>query len=136
MIKTGSYVLLIHLKVSSFITIGRLGEIFFKEGYYIYIGSALSGIDQRVQRHLRSEKKVHWHIDYLLQHATIKEVYYRESTSKEECLIAQYFSNIFEGIIGFGCSDCHCKSHLYYINGKDLKHALSDLALKEYNKNT
>jgi len=124
------------MPVSSHIVVGRLGEIFFREGFYCYIGSALSGIDQRVQRHLRTQKKFHWHIDYLLQYATIQEVYYRVSDVKEECLIAKYFSNLFDGIAGFGCSDCHCKSHLFYTDGKDLKNLLFGLGLKKYNKNT
>jgi len=136
MTKTGSYILFIHLPVSSHIVIGRLGEIFFREGFYGYIGSALSGIDQRVQRHLRTQKKFHWHIDYLLQYATIQEVYYRVSDVKEECLTAQYFSKIFDSISGFGCSDCKCNSHLFYVDCKAFKKIVLKLGFNEYNKNT
>ena len=57
----GSYILLIKQDENSNICIGSLGNIEFTSGYYAYIGSALNGISQRVNRHLRSNKKLHWH---------------------------------------------------------------------------
>ena len=66
----GTYCLLIHLKQDSKITIGKLGEKNFQKGYYIYVGSALNSLKTRIQRHLRKEKKIHWHIDYLLNKHT------------------------------------------------------------------
>ena len=33
----------------------------------------MGGLDARVARHLRAEKKLHWHIDYLLERASVTE---------------------------------------------------------------
>ena len=70
----GYYLLLIRMKAQERISIGALGELNFRGGYYIYVGSALSGLRQRVGRHMRPEKNVHWHIDYLLRRAAIVDV--------------------------------------------------------------
>ncbi len=51
--------------------IGRLGVFLFPAGRYVYTGSALSGLNRRLARHQRQEKRLHWHIDYLLRHARI-----------------------------------------------------------------
>jgi len=110
----GSYILLIENKSDQNIKIGKLGNIFFKKGFYIYIGSAMNSLEARINRHKSSEKKLHWHIDYLLEKTNIVDVYYKESSDKEECSIAKQFSKDFDIIPGFGCSDCKCKSHLFY----------------------
>jgi len=44
----------------------RPGQIPFPAGWYVYTGSARNGLAQRVGRHLRHNKRKHWHIDYLL----------------------------------------------------------------------
>ena len=119
MIMKGSYLLIILSDQDKKIKIGKLGIVFFKKGYYIYVGSALNGIEQRVNRHLRKNKKIFWHIDYLLKQAKIINVYYKESNQRQECIIAGYFTDL-KSIIGFGCSDCKCKSHLFYTNDKNI----------------
>lgn len=129
----GSYALVIHLKNDRKITIGKLGSIAFKKGYYVYIGSALNGLEQRIARHKRSRKKIRWHIDYLLQHATIVTVFYKESNEKEECSIAQIFHENLESIPGFGCSDCSCESHLFYGNRQEIEDILSSLSMIKAN---
>ena len=115
----GSYVLLIELKENTNIKVGKLGKVFFKKGFYAYVGSALNGIEQRIQRHMRKDKKNHWHIDYLLKHAVVREIFYKESDEKEECDIANKLAKL-ESISGFGCSDCKCKSHLFYGPKKEI----------------
>ena len=110
----GSYILLIENKLDQNIMIGKLGNIFFKKGFYIYVGSAMNSLEARINRHKISEKKMHWHIDYLLEKTKILDVYYKESEKKEECVIAKKFSKDFDMVSGFGCSDCSCKSHLFY----------------------
>lgn len=102
-----AYILVIELSKNTCITIGKLGTINFKKGTYLYIGSAPS--DSRLKRHLRSKKKIHWHIDYLLERAQLKEIYI---TQREECDVAQGIDLPY--ITGFGCSDCSCPSHLFY----------------------
>ncbi len=110
----GSYVLLIELKKKKKIKIGALGKLKFRKGFYTYIGSAMNNLEKRVARHLRKNKKLHWHIDYFLQKAEIEEVYLRESNKREECKIAREFSLKFPSVKNFGCSDCKCESHLFY----------------------
>ncbi len=127
----GSYVLLIKLKKDKDIKIGKLGNISFKKGYYVYVGSALNGLEQRINRHLRQEKKLHWHIDYLLQNAEIIETFYRESNKNEECILAKSFKH-FQSIKGFGCSDCKCNSHLFYGKIQKISKVVKSLSLSEF----
>ena len=115
----GSYILLMELDKDSTIKVGKLGKIHFKKGFYAYVGSALNGLEQRIERHKRSNKKLHWHIDYFLKYAKIIDIFYRESEEKEECEIANKFEKL-DVITDFGCSDCKCKSHLFYGSNKDI----------------
>ena len=78
----GCYCLIIILNTPSKIKIGKLGKIDFNEGYYVYVGSAMNYLESRINRHLRSKKKLHWHIDYLLKKAKICDIIYNESTKK------------------------------------------------------
>ncbi len=109
----GSYVLVIKLPEEQTITIGSLGAIRFPRGYYAYVGSALGGIKSRLSHHLQRNKKLHWHIDYLLQKASIHNIIISETTDRAECAIAQALSRQFDSIPGFGSSDCKCHSHLF-----------------------
>ena len=110
----GGYVLLIMLKERSEIKIGRLGVLRFDSGYYAYIGSALGGLRQRISRHLRKEKKLHWHIDYLLEKASVENIIVCQSGNRIECDIASEIGSIYNVIRGFGSSDCQCPGHLFY----------------------
>jgi len=120
---SGVYILVIKLESGGSYPIGKLGALDFPAGYYCYVGSALNGVEARISRHFRPEKKLHWHIDYLLQHAAISATVYAEIPRKrgpskhvlrEECRIARYLARFFAGVRGFGCSDCRCPSHLFY----------------------
>ena len=128
----GSYLLLVELKNTEIIPVGKLGKIDFKKGFYIYAGSALNGLDQRIQRHLRKQKKTHWHIDYLLNHAKIVNVFYKQSEVKKECFIAKTLEKELSITPGFGCSDCTCKSHLFYGSYKTIKKTIANLEMKQY----
>ena len=130
----GSYILLIDLVKDKEIKIGKLGNIFFKKGTYVYVGSALNNLEKRIQRYHSSEKKLHWHIDYFLKYAKIVDVYYKESNKKEECKIAKNFEN-FKKIEDFGCSDCNCESHLFYGNYHEILSVIDKLKLKKYDSN-
>ncbi|MFP4654233.1 MAG: GIY-YIG nuclease family protein [Methanohalobium sp.] len=105
------------------VKIGKLGNISFKKGYHIYIGSALgSGGLKRVKRHIslseNKDKKPRWHIDYLHLNHNFKLIATVCAATNEryECLLAQKFiqKNNRVYIPNFGCSDCSCSSHLYY----------------------
>ena len=113
----GCYCLIINLNKNSKIKIGKLGKINFKKGYYVYVGSAMNSLEARLERHLSNEKKLHWHVDYLLKKAEIREIICNVSSKKIECELSKTLSNN-ESIPGFGCSDCECESHLYYFKNK------------------
>jgi len=110
----GSYVILIRLPKAQTIAIGSLPDVYFPRGYYAYVGSALGGVESRLSHHLSRTKKRHWHIDYLLQKASITDIIIGESEDRVECAIAQALSAQFDSIPGFGSSDCHCPSHLFF----------------------
>ena len=133
MIRKGSYVLLLHLPKTQQITIGKKGPFTFKNGYYAYVGSALNGLDQRLRRHLSFQKKFHWHIDYLLEHAHISDIYTRENNRREECDIAASFNQKFSCIHEFGSSDCTCTSHLFFGDEAALKTHIVTLDMKKAN---
>lgn len=114
----GCYCLIINVDGKMELKIGKLGKIKFKRGYYVYVGSAMNSLKSRIRRHLSEDKKLHWHVDYLLKKAKIRDVIYNESTRKIECELSEYISKKTDGIKGFGCSDCECESHLYYFKTK------------------
>ena len=53
----GIYCLIINVKKNTDLKIGSLGDIEFKKGSYIYVGSAQNGIENRVKRHFAKNKK-------------------------------------------------------------------------------
>lgn len=110
----GIYLLLIDLEDTLKKKVGAKGEFEFRAGRYIYVGSAQIGIESRVKRHIREDKKKHWHIDYLLEEAEVKDVMGYEADKKEECRTASKLKDEFVLIEDFGCSDCRCDSHLFY----------------------
>jgi Uri superfamily endonuclease len=128
----GAYLLIMEAPEDVSIMIGKLGLYYFKKGYYVYVGSALVGLDRRIQRHLRHSKKVHWHIDYFLPFAKIVRIFYKTNTQKEECCIAKAFEKEFSNIPGFGCSDCSCSSHLFTGSFEEISRKAYDLGMSVY----
>lgn len=110
----GIYLLVIALERDTDITVGALGNIPFKKGFYLYVGSAKNGLEQRISRHLREKKKKHWHIDYLLEYGEIVDVKARVGASQDECALAKRVSEFTNTVKGFGSSDCRCSGHLFY----------------------
>ena len=110
----GSYILLIKLPTEQTIRIGGLNVVQFSRGYYAYVGSAMGGFKSRLNRHLKGNKRLHWHIDYLLQKASISGIILGETNDRAECAVAQALSRHFDSIPGFGSSDCKCRSHLFF----------------------
>ena len=113
----GVYVLIIQLNGDTALSVGALGTLAFKKGLYAYVGSAQTNMEQRIRRHLRREKRIFWHIDYLLNSgaARIVKVLHKQADKAEECAIANAIAERGETIGGFGCSDCKCRSHLFRI---------------------
>lgn len=122
----GTYLLLIYVQKKSFINIGALGRIEFQEGYYIYVGSAIGNkgsttLLNRVKRHVdsSSNKKLHWHIDYLLdcEYTYISKIFLLPSIERLECLLSSELKDSCDKYIyNFGSSDCTCESHLFYFS--------------------
>ena len=101
---------------------GALGDLTFRAGWYIYVGSALgSGGLKRLARHISlarlRDRQPKWHVDYLLTSPCFSLSYSIFAVTQErcECRLAQVFKG--PGILGFGCSDCSCSSHLLYRQG-------------------
>ncbi len=99
------------------VNVGALGKLTFEKGLYAYVGSAQANLELRIKRHRAKEKRLFWHIDYLLNDsaARIIKVLYKKADKTEECDLAKVIGEKGEPIDGFGCSDCNCKSHLFRI---------------------
>lgn len=107
-----SYRLHIHVAQDLDIRIGALGRQCIPAGHYCYTGSARRNLEARIQRHLRADKVLRWHIDYLLTQPGVV-VMAIERSPLAECIWHQQL--IGESpIAGFGASDCRagCGSHL------------------------
>jgi Uri superfamily endonuclease len=130
----GTYCLIIEVCEDVKLKVGRLGQLDLKPGFYVYTGSALNSLESRIKRHLSSEKKLHWHVDYLLlsKKSKIDDVLFVISDSKIECQIADYISQKGEQIIGFGCSDCKCYSHLFFFKTNNDAHQNVEAAFKSF----
>ena len=114
---SGTYALVIALGTRLRLRIGALGISDLPSGYYVYVGSALGGLSGRLKRHLGSEKRLRWHIDYLLQQATVVQIWYSLGRDKLECAWNTTLQNLPGGMLsvrGFGASDCRCSTHLTY----------------------
>lgn len=109
----------LHIDVSKNITIeiGKFGRFDFPSGKYIYTGSAKKNIDSRINRHLSQDhnKKLHWHIDYLLNSKNVK-ITRVEKFNETECSLNQKTQGKIL-IKNFGSTDCKakCQSHLKYV---------------------
>ncbi len=120
----GLYCLCLRVGRRLTVRVGALGSITFEPGLYIYVGSAKSGVEQRVRRHLRmsrGEGRIHWHIDYLLREESVEvEAVYAREDGVGECEIASQLSGFGVVIEGFGSSDCRCPGHLIRVDRCDL----------------
>src|SRR5262245_12800827 len=88
----GCYTLIISLERRLSLRIGSLGIPEFSPGFYLYTGSALNGLKNRLAHHLRNQnKKCHWHIDYFLKcpQARVREIWLYPGTSRRECDLNQ-----------------------------------------------
>ncbi len=115
----GFYVLIIENRKDIELEIGKLGCVAFEKSFYAYVGSALSGLERRIERHLRDpgdNKKLHWHIDYFLASPTVEiiAVVFAKSVDSKECEIATNLNRDLAAITDFGCTDCRCPSHLFF----------------------
>ncbi len=111
---SGSYIFILRLKRDRRLSIGGLGEIKFRKGYYCYVGSARVNLTKRIERHKRHIKNLHWHIDYLREAGEYHAALPVRASEDLECAIASALGKIAEwSVPGFGSSDCGCESHLF-----------------------
>ncbi len=100
------------------IDIGRRGALPLEPGHYVYVGSAFGpgGLAARIRRHLRTEKSLRWHIDYLRARTVFKGAWFSTDTRRLE----HRWAGILAGMRGmrpvprFGASDCGCATHLFH----------------------
>ena len=110
----GSYLLILKLHEDQHLPIGTSRRALFKKGFYIYVGSAMTNLTARMERHRHIRKKHHWHIDWLRDRAEFQSVLAIRASVRLECDIAGALSGISDwSIRGFGCTDCSCGSHLF-----------------------
>ena len=110
-----SYQLYIEVRQPVCIRVGCLGNFLFPAGRYVYTGSAKRNLEARIARHLRKEKTLRWHIDWLLAAPGVEVVSVQRS-SESECALNQGLAGAIVAP-GFGASDCRngCSSHLRYL---------------------
>jgi len=113
--EAGAYALTFRLDGPVTLPISRLNNPVLAAGIYVYAGSAFGpgGIRARVSRHLRANKKPHWHIDHLSACAACVEV--KIYPGGRECaLVADMLATGADvPVPGFGSSDCRdCAAHL------------------------
>ncbi len=114
---SGSYIVMLKLNKSMDISVGSLGNVRFKKGYYLYVGSAKKNLSSRIARHQRRRKNLFWHIDYLRKYADHCASFPLRASSDLECEIAGALNEISQwNILKFGSSDCGCDSHLFGIS--------------------
>lgn len=119
----GTYALLLNLADAAAITIGRLGTFAFSAGWYVYVGSAFGpgGLAGRLNHHLHPALKPHWHIDYLRQQATLREIWLLADPEPFEHAWAAHLCARHDARLPaprFGASDCRCPAHLFSFDAR------------------
>jgi sugar fermentation stimulation protein A len=118
----GSYLLILNLKRNRKIDVGKLGEVHFRKGFYIYVGSAMANLSKRMERHRRLRKQRHWHIDELRAIAEFHSILAIRASDRLECEVAKAMSQIAEwSVPKFGSTDCSCETHLFGISNDPIQ---------------
>jgi Uri superfamily endonuclease len=116
---TGTYVLIMTVDTGQTLTIGQLGDFYFHEGCYAYVGSAFGagGLRARLGHHLKTAAKPHWHIDFLRRVARVEAIWLVTGKQRHE----HVWATMVGGLPGmhiplprFGASDCKCPAHLFF----------------------
>jgi len=112
----GAYLLVIDLAETVAFATAATGPVELPAGRYGYCGSArgAGGIGARVRRHLRRDKRMHWHVDRLTAAGRVVAVHAAPGGS--ECALLRRLLAVPGATIpaaGFGSSDCRrCPAHL------------------------
>lgn len=114
---TGSYILIMHNSRKQKISVGKLGEITFPAGYYLYVGSGGKDVFKRISYHRRAKRALHWHIDYLSGRMKIAADIPIVTSEDRECELSREILKLGgRPVENFGSSDCRCPGHLYFFD--------------------
>ena len=108
----GAYVLALRLDAPLDVRVGKIVAT-LPTGDYLYCGSARGpgGLRARLARHMRSQKRAHWHIDQITAVATVLGAFVDEDG--DECALNAALGDLPIPVAGFGSSDCRrCAAHL------------------------
>ena len=119
--KPGTYALILSCASNARIQVGRLGTMQLQPGYYVYLGSALGpgGLRARIAHHQKLSPRPHWHVDSLRARAQIHRIWFSYDARRCEhqwARAVQMMSGAKVPVLGFGASDCDCRSHLYFFD--------------------
>lgn len=132
----GIYTLIILLEKDIRRRIAALGPIRFSKGVYLYTGSARgqgsTSVEGRIERHLGNRRRKFWHIDHLLSANGCKVLacIYAETVKDVECVVNSKIQELTRGVFPvhrFGSSDCNCRSHLIFLQRRDIVRALRNV---------
>ena len=115
----GSYALILRCDHAQTITVGKLGDMRLRAGWYVYCGSAFGpgGVSARLRHHYRIASNPRWHLDYLraccepVEHWTTNDDANREH---DWTAVLSALPGFSEPMTGFGSSDCRCATHLLF----------------------
>ena len=133
--RKGTYLLFLVFRRPCSVTAGALGMLDIPPGEYCYVGSAMNGLDERLERHLSREKRIRWHIDHLTMSAD--EMYAFVSLPPvPECALSETAERcgcrpVFKG---FGCSDCRCGTHLFLTDEASKQRLLRETGVTSFTK--
>lgn len=108
----GAYVLWLRLDAGQIVKAGACQGVLYP-GDYLYCGSAHGpgGLRARLARHMRREKRPHWHIDQLTAAGDVHGAWVEEGG--DECVLNAALGSLPIALARFGSSDCpRCPSHL------------------------
>ncbi|AEH51813.1 GIY-YIG nuclease family protein [Pseudothermotoga thermarum] len=111
----GTYILVVKLEKDRTIK-SKAKSWNLSKGLYAYVGSAMNNLEKRIERHLRKNKKMHWHVDYLLKEAKVLMVIEIPSNERLEEKVARYLEKFFEPVKDFGSTDVKTKGNLFKIS--------------------
>jgi len=110
--EAGAYALLVALRAPLAVKAGA-NRASLVPGLYLYCGSArgAGGLAARIARHMRQEKRAHWHVDQLTRAGKVLGAFV--FPGGDECAVNAALAELPTPIESFGSSDCRrCRSHL------------------------
>ena len=113
----GTYALILASTDSRCLSIGRLGILVLRPGWYVYVGSAFGpgGVRARLAHHRRLAARPHWHVDHLRLYTSLERAWYTYDPARREhewTSVLLQLPGAEVPLPGFGSSDCGCPSHL------------------------